>query len=100
MRITKQQQQIIKKMVARVFGSDASVLLFGSRTHDKMRGGDIDLLIILKHPTNNTLQKNLELNATLQLAMGGIQKIDIITYISGTKKNSVQKEALETGIRL
>lgn len=45
MRITPQQRSCIKQATVTHFGSGAVVRLFGSRTDDQARGGDIDLLI-------------------------------------------------------
>jgi len=100
MRLTDHQQQLIKENTQQVFGIGSNVLLFGSRTNDSERGGDIDLLIELAKPTKNLLRKNLTLNALLQQAMGGAQKIDIITFITGSVKNKLQAQAFSTGIRL
>jgi len=47
-----------------------------------------------------TLKKNLSLNAALQIAMGGLQKIDIITHVKNTAEAPVHKIARKTGIRL
>jgi len=100
MRLTEQQQHIIKDKVNKIFGDSAQVLLFGSRTNDNERGGDIDLLIELDSPVAETLKKNLSLNAALQIAMGGLQKIDIITHVKNTAEAPVHKIARKTGIRL
>ena len=100
MRLSKQQQQIIKDNVKKIFGEQAQVLLFGSRTNDNERGGDIDLLIELDYPVKDLLKKNLSLNAALQIEMGGLQKIDIITHIKDTLESPVHKAAHNTGIRL
>ncbi len=100
MRLTEQQQQIITTNVSKVFGQSAQVLLFGSRVNDHERGGDIDLLIELDQPINKTLEKTLLLNAALQVDMGGLQKIDIITHVKSTEKTAIHKAALTTGIRL
>jgi len=45
MRITPQERQVIREEAAQAFGEDAKVFLFGSRTDDAKRGGDIDLFI-------------------------------------------------------
>ena len=100
MRLTEQQQNIIKDEVHKFFGTHAQVLLFGSRVNDNERGGDIDLLIELDYPVEDILKKNLSLNAALQIAMGGLQKIDIITHVKDTEEAPIHKAALQTGIRL
>ena len=43
-----------------------------------------------------TFEKNLKLNALLQLAMGGLQKIDIVTHIKGSVETSLYKEQGQT----
>ena len=45
MRLTTEQICIIKKKAAQIFGEEIKVYLFGSRTDDKARGGDIDIFI-------------------------------------------------------
>ncbi|WP_375398492.1 nucleotidyltransferase domain-containing protein [uncultured Sphingomonas sp.] len=45
MRLKARDIEAIKKAARDVFGENASVRLFGSRTRDDLRGGDIDLLI-------------------------------------------------------
>jgi predicted nucleotidyltransferase len=45
MRLTSYQETIIKKLTAEIFGSDARLMLFGSRVDDTKKGGDIDLYI-------------------------------------------------------
>lgn len=100
MRITEQQKKIIKENVNKTFGSQAEVLLFGSRVDDNQRGGDIDLLIELQQNDKEILKKNLNLNAALQIAMGGLQKIDIITHVKNTAPTALYEAASRTGIRL
>lgn len=43
MRLTTREIDAIKAAAAETFGADAVVRLFGSRTRDDLRGGDIDL---------------------------------------------------------
>jgi predicted nucleotidyltransferase len=47
MRLSDFQINSIKSTVKEVFG-DATTILFGSRTNDNLRGGDIDLYLVLK----------------------------------------------------
>jgi predicted nucleotidyltransferase len=46
MRLTDDEQDSIKRIIAKVFGDGAQILLFGSRTDDSKRGGDVDLYVI------------------------------------------------------
>lgn len=52
MRITPQEALAILRITA---GAGARVSLFGSRTRDDLRGGDIDLLIELPEPSADKL---------------------------------------------
>ncbi|MDZ4795092.1 MAG: nucleotidyltransferase domain-containing protein [Bacteroidota bacterium] len=45
MRLSNKEIQVIKDNILRI-DKDAAIYLFGSRTDDKAKGGDIDLLII------------------------------------------------------
>lgn len=46
MRLTEEEQSVIKRIVAEIFGEDAALWLFGSRVDDAKRGGDVDLYVI------------------------------------------------------
>ncbi|SMC30105.1 hypothetical protein [Polynucleobacter kasalickyi] len=46
MRISEQTANILTSLAKKHFGDDAPVRLFGSRTNDNVRGGDIDIHII------------------------------------------------------
>ena len=45
MRLTPQEIDAIKTAANEAFGTGTVVRLFGSRVHDHLRGGDIDLLV-------------------------------------------------------
>jgi predicted nucleotidyltransferase len=73
MRITSLEQQIIKQAVTSI-DPDAQVYLFGSRTDDASKGGDIDLLAI---SSKITLMGKLDILASLHQQLGD-QKIDLV----------------------
>ena len=56
MRLSNEYREAIKRNGNAIFGQDCKILLFGSRTDDSKKGGDIDLYII---PPLNEAQKVL-----------------------------------------
>lgn len=99
MRLTKIQQTLIKEKTALIFGDNARVYLFGSRTDDNAKGGDIDLFIESTAPIKNAVSKILQLNSELQQAFG-LQKIDIIVDAPNYSKQLIHDIAKQQGILL
>ena len=100
MRLTDKQIQIIKEATADIFGPDACVWLFGSRTDDTRRGGDIDLYV--ETPTSDQREIQARRNRLwirLQRQLGE-QRIDITAHSAGQPYNAFQREARHTGIQL
>jgi len=77
MRLSEQQRSIIRTSVAENFGAEAVVRLFGSRTDDNKRGGDIDLLIETARPLVLRIQDECRLAAQLYIKLGG-RKVDVL----------------------
>ena len=99
MRLSKLQINIIKNEVANLFSNSAKVYLFGSRTNNNAKGGDIDLLIEFDKKKDNLYRNILTLNRNIQKQLGE-QKIDIISIYPGKKTQDIHKEAIKTGIPL
>lgn len=99
MRLSQQTQQIIRDTVRDVFGVEAKVKLFGSRTNDDARGGDIDLLVELPSITAEIERKIIQLTARLQLRIGD-QPIDVLVVDPSTPRQLIHEQASITGIRL
>lgn len=99
MRLTTKQQHIIKQEVKAQFGDKAKVWLFGSRTDDSLRGGDIDLYIQINAQIPDSLQREMRLYANLIKKLGD-QRIDIITHQMGQKLKPIYEEAQKTGVQL
>jgi len=74
--------------------AEAEVYLFGSRTDDTARGGDIDLLVLSKRIG---LMQKLEILAQLHKKLGD-RKIDLAVFSDANRPFA--KIALEKGIRL
>ncbi len=107
MRLTERDVTAIKKVVTKHFGEDALVYLFGSRTDDTKRGGDIDLLV--EHDpeleAGEVIRKKLKTMTDIQFALGD-RKIDIVSIPFNQDKTDgedvpiIIKNAREEGILL
>lgn len=99
MRITPQEAAAIRRVTTEVAGLHARVSLFGSRTRDDLRGGDIDLLIELPEPSVDKLSVSLRTGAKLQLALGE-RKIDVLVTDPQTVDSPLIRAARAEGIVL
>lgn len=106
MRLTDAEQDAIRTAVAEVYGPGAVVRLFGSRVHDHLRGGDIDLHVEADAPDVITfgrdgirLRRCDRLWQTLQDRIGEC-KIDIVDIVQGTELRSIDRAAFDEGLRL
>ncbi|HJA88403.1 MAG TPA: nucleotidyltransferase domain-containing protein [Candidatus Parabacteroides intestinavium] len=95
MRLTKHEIEQIIRVAKEIYGESVRVYLFGSRTDDTKRGGDIDLLVRTSSEKKGVLAR-IRMIARLKYVLGD-QKIDVI----GDHEDSwIVNEALATGIRL
>lgn len=76
MRITPIEKEIIVREVSRWFGQNSRVMLFGSRTNDAAKGGDIDLFIV-PVSRRDIYMKKIHFLASLKSEIGE-QKIDVV----------------------
>ena len=99
MRLSTEQRLALKAPFAEALGADCEVLLFGSRTDDDQRGGDVDLLV--RSP--RVLQRPVWLAARLAVRaarlLGGRQ-VDVLLLDPATHVQAVHAAALESGIPL
>lgn len=96
MRLNPREADAIKRIAISVFGYGSKVYLFGSRVHDNVKGGDIDLYI--KPSLNNDIfSKKIDFLVQLKSEIGD-QKIDVV--ISKDTSRIIEKEAIQTGIEL
>jgi predicted nucleotidyltransferase len=99
MRLTPDQIATIKSTARAVLGQDAQVTLFGSRVHDQLKGGDIDLLVEMDSPVCNKPQAAGQIYAKLVRQLGD-RKIDILIKDPHTQAAAVFRMAQEHGVRL
>lgn len=95
MRLQTKELNIIRQVAKEIYGSNVKVYLFGSRTDDSKRGGDIDLLVRTPQQKQGVLSR-IRMIARLKELLGD-QKIDVI---GDYEQSTVAEEALKQGILL
>lgn len=95
MRLQPFEIKAILQAAREIYGEGVRVYLFGSRTDDARRGGDIDLLVRTDKEKKGVLTR-IRFKARLKMLLGD-QKIDVI---GDHENNPVVDEALKTGILL
>ena len=94
MRLSKEEADFIKYLAKKYFNS-TDVYLFGSRTDDNKKGGDIDIYI--ETNLKNTLKAKLKFLTEFEMKFG-IQKIDIV--VNNHTQNLPIFEIAKKGIKL
>lgn len=95
MRLKQYEVDTIKTNFINTF-QDGEVFLFGSRTNDSKRGGDIDLFLEVVNRTD-LFEKKIKFLAKLKRALGD-QKIDIV--FNEDPNRLIEQEARKCAIRL
>ena len=99
MRLTPHQADAIKRTAQRVLGTPARIWLFGSRSDDRRRGGDIDLLIETDAVIPNRAEAICSLYGALVMALGDRQ-IDVLIKDGRTPSAPIFDVARRTGVLL
>jgi predicted nucleotidyltransferase len=95
MRITEHEKNVIVE-AAKSADPDAKVWLFGSRTDDTKKGGDIDIAILSEKIRKDVMQE-IQVKRFICDRIGE-QKIDIVTSTEG--KEAFFRMAVTEGILL
>jgi predicted nucleotidyltransferase len=95
MRISEHEKNVIIDAVKSV-DPDAKVWIFGSRTDDSKKGGDIDIAILSENIDKDVMQK-IQVRRFICDRIGE-QKIDIVTSVQG--KEAFFRMAMSEGIQL
>ena len=98
MRLTHQQHFAILESARKIFGDNVEVRLFGSRTDDQKKGGDIDLLISASEEKMVYHNKILFL-VDVKLKLGD-RKIDVVFDRADQASGRFLEFIKESGISL
>ena len=83
MRVTKEQAEFFKSRIKANLPKSA-VYLFGSRTDDRQKGGDIDILVIGEGKLTGQEKRDIKIAFYKKF---GEQKIDIVSYENDEQSN-------------
>jgi hypothetical protein len=98
MRLTSMERDTIVTEAKRCFGQTTRVMLFGSRTDDSRRGGDIDLLVQGAWQGQEALERKIRFLVEVKARLGD-QRIDVIMAAPGDGRPIVE-EATREGVML
>lgn len=96
MRLTEDEKILIKHIIASVFGADAVVWLFGSRTDDGKRGGDVDLYVV---PVRREDLFNKRVACLGKLERALLYPVDLVVAEPDASR-PIDRIALKTGVVL
>lgn len=99
MRLEQSAIETITNTVKSMIGENVAIWLFGSRVDDRLKGGDIDLLIEVDHKLENRVAVVCQVNAKIQMALGA-QRLDILIKDVDTASLPIHEIAKKNGIRL
>lgn len=97
MRISTQQRSGIHHTLRRYFGPEVRIWLFGSRTDDNRRGGDVDLYVETElEPGMEKFMKKIEAGAALEDIFDGA-KVDLIVRFAHEPEQAIHRIAKKKG---
>jgi len=96
MRLSVEQQEIIRKVVVSLAGENVRIVVFGSRLDDTKRGGDIDLMI--ESDCKLGLLGKTRIKMQLEGRLG--LPVDVLTCVRGKPMTPFQRIASETGVAI
>src|SRR5258706_925904 len=99
MRLSPGHQEAIVRAVADLCAPRARVLLFGSRTDDSQRGGDVDLLVTLPEEPADRARIERALYGRIVRALNG-RSVDLLLLTPSSPSQEIHKHALATGVPL
>lgn len=99
MRLTPQQVERIRAIVAEQAGPDAVVWLFGSRVDDTARGGDVDLFVEVPRPVDEPALLSARIAGRVSRALDD-RKVDVVLAAPNLMPLPIHDVAQREGVRL
>lgn len=99
MRLTECERRIIRETAHEVFGQNIRIILFGSRTDDSMKGGDIDLLIEARDNVEQPALLSARLASRVSRQVAG-RKVDVVLKAPNLQHHPIHELAIRNGILL
>ena len=96
MPLSADQRRSLKAHFVAQLGDDCRVLLFGSRTDDGQRGGDVDLLVVSPRPVPDKAWFAARLADHAERLMGD-RRVDVLLLDPTTAVQPVHAAALAHG---
>lgn len=93
MRIVPEQARFFKEKIKAVMPM-AAVYLFGSRADNRLKGGDIDILVVGERILSTQEKRDIKIEFYKKF---GEQKVDIVSYLASDRSNfkkMILKEAV------
>jgi len=98
MRLTDHEVQVIKQAAREAFGASVVVRLFGSRVHDHLRGGDIDLHFEVDPGQDG--DEAVERFETILFRSMDPQRVDKIFTVRGARRGPFEEIGYRDGVVL
>lgn len=98
MRLEPLEIQAIRRAARAAFGERATVRVFGSRVHDQLRGGDLDLHLEVE-PGQATFANEMAFRDLIERPLDEL-KVDIVLHERGDALTPIDQIALRDGVLL
>lgn len=97
MRLSTDQQRVIRQTTHELLGPAARVRLFGSRLDDSARGGDMDLLVEVRYPVDHPDRAAAALAAALSRRLSG-HSVDVVIAAPSPRRLPIHDLAARDGV--
>jgi len=98
MRLEPREIRAVRQAAREVFGARASVRVFGSRVHDHLKGGDLDLHLEVE-PGQATFANETAFRDLIEPPLDDL-KVDVVLHERGAPLSPIDEIALRDGVLL